>query len=368
MANPFPREFKDGLFWVVKIKLLDGSWKNFNTKIRVEKNAGGDPTEKSLRKALSARDAIQLSENRGFQPFEKEARSEARYGLKEVCEQYYESRVDLWVAKTAENRRDSIQSIVAHFGDTDVRTINNDAVRKFRSALMQRVSNATVNSKLKDLYAVLRFANEEYGLQLKIERVFLPVEDRTDDYLTEAELEEVLVAAERVYLNGESCRDFFEFLACSGMRRGEAIAAKRSWIKGELIVIPAWEMIDGRRVRVTKNGRSRRVPIWDRVAAILERRPKKGLLFPLATEAMSRRFQEALLLAGIERRLKLHNLRDTFTVMALSRGMRVQAVREIVGDELEVLMKHYAAVSSTDLVDAAKRAFGPVLVRPEARG
>ncbi len=363
MARPFTREFKDGVFWIVKIRLLDKSWKNYNTRIPVQFGADGEPTKRSTNKAETARRVIQESELKGLRPFQNNTLEAKKSSLKLLSEKFYESRVDLWVPKTAENRRDSIELILDYFGDIDAREIGNEALRKFRATLAQSRSNATVNSKLTDLYAILAYGRKECGVEVKFDRVFLPEEDRQDDYLSEEELEHVLKASESVTLNGESCRDFFEFCAFTGMRRGEAIACQRNWIKGELIVIPAWELVEGIRNRVTKSGKSRRVPIWDRVSSVLERRPQKGRLFPNTTEAISRRFQQALSLAGVERPLKLHNLRDTFTVMALSRGVRVQAVKEIVGDDLAVLMKHYAAVSSSDLVDAVKRAFGPSVVR-----
>lgn len=363
MPRPFVRKLKGGHFWIIKIKLLDKSWKSFNTRIPVEFGVDGEPTKRSIKKAETARQRIQEAEFKGLRPFEERSEVPRQFFLKSLAEKFYLSRLDLWVPKTAENRRNSIDLILDFFGDIDVQEIGNEELRKFRASMANSRSNATVNSKLTDVYAILTYAKKECNAKVKFDRVFLPVEEKQDDYLSEDELERVLVASESVMLNGKSCRDFIEFCAFTGMRRGEAIACKRSWIKGELIVVPAWELEKGRRIRVTKNGKSRRVPIWERVANVLSRCPGDGKLFPEATEAMSRRFQKALCLAGIERQLKLHNLRDTFTVMALTRGVRIQAVREIVGDDLAVLMKHYAAVSSNDLVDAMKRAFGAKMVQ-----
>lgn len=354
MGSYFARRFAAGEMWVVKLRTATG-WRQYNTRIRVQRNEQGEIQPASTNKVRTAVKRLQDALNRGDDIFRK--KTEVGFGLKFVCEEYIRSRIDQWSLGTAINRRDSVKQILAYFGDVEISRVSSAQVDSFRKKLGRDLSPATVNSRLTDLFAILRFAREVLHVASvpKIERRFLEVPESQDDYLTRDELALVLEQCKRVYLNGESIYDIVCWCANTGMRRGEVLKCRREWIRNDVVFLPGALTEGGRTVRVTKNGKGRRIPVWGELHEILSRCPSKGLLFPRMTIEVSRRFKTAVKLAGIERDLHFHNLRDTFAVQQLDRGVPLRVVQQIVGDGLKVMEKHYLAVNTTELLQAMQR-------------
>lgn len=365
MGKPFVRKLRSGAVWVVKVKLLDGSWYQYNTGIAVEFDGDGDPTARSMKKAEVARDRLQAAESRGEKPFGTESVGESgKLNLRAVIASFIESRGSRWDSGTAGNRRVNAKDALSFFGNVSVVKISNDAIDKYIRHLSSKYAPATVNSKLTDLYALLNHASKRLKIGgVEYERVFVTEPDEVGDYLDANELARVLANCTSKTVNGESIRDFVAFLAYSGMRRGEALQAKWSWIRGDEILIPGFEKQDGKQIRITKNGKPRRVPLWSGLREIVERCPKDGLLFPRMSEASGRRFRQAVREAGIDRSVHLHSLRDTFVHLASGSGIPIEVVRAIVGNDIKVLLRHYAGVRSSDMLAAVERGFGATLVR-----
>jgi hypothetical protein len=73
-------------------------------------------------------------------------------------------------------------------------------------------------------------------------------------------------------------------------------------------------------------------------------------------QKVTKLFPKAVRLAGIARPLKLHNLRDTFIVMALNAGVPLAVVSQIVGhSDIRITIRSYGRFGSTELEAAAKR-------------
>lgn len=338
MSSVRARKYAGGIFWEGWYSDANGKWRGFNTKIPVH----GKTSEKAAEE-LVAWKQMEIQAGRNSDKPQDGRVKAPTIGM--IGDAWIQARGDQWSLKTAQNRRDSLRKAEGFFKDRVVGDITGDVIRDYRRELRKTISPATVNSKLTDLYALLTFAREQGHAAPKPRRDFLDQPTRNDDYLTEDELTAVLTASETILLNGQSLRPFFEFCVLTGMRRGEVLKCAREWMRDGIFFIPGW--LGG--VRVTKNGKSRRVPVSPALRELLTHLPQRGRLFPDMTEEVSRKFQVAIKLCGIERKLKLHNLRDTFVTMALRNRMDLRAIKEIVGDEFGTLFRHYAAISEEDL-------------------
>lgn len=326
MGSVRRRRYAGGWYWEGWYRDSGGKWRGFNTGIVVDGTA-------------SRRAAEELVVWKESHPAGRE-QEKMPLTIGAAGERWVSAQADLWGVKTAQNRRDSLRKAEAYFGGRGIDQIGEEEIRGFRKWLRQTLSAATVNSKLTDLYALLRFAREAgWGAQ-KPRREFLRQPARNDDYLTESELAALLEASAAIFLNGQSVRPFFAFAALTAMRRGEILACSREWVREGILHIPG---------AVTKNGKPRRVPIGPKLAALLTELPERGRLFPAFTEEISRKFQSAVRQIGIERPIKLHNLRDTYVTNALREGMDLRVLREIVGDELKTLFGHYAGITEAEL-------------------
>ncbi len=130
------------------------------------------------------------------------------------------------------------------------------------------------------------------------------------------------------------------------MRRGEALQAEWSWINGDFLCVPGF---------LTKTQTKRLIPITNELRALLGDLPKRKVrLFPGLTDAVTKRFRKAVILAGIGRPLHLHNLRDTFIVQALVAGVPAFMVAKICGNSVRVIEEHYSQFGSEEFSVALK--------------
>jgi integrase len=144
-------------------------------------------------------------------------------------------------------------------------------------------------------------------------------------FFSEAEIRDVLAN-----LPNDGLRDFVEWVACTGQRKGE-------------IASLTWDMVDGSEIRipgeVCKNRRPRVIPLGSELAEIVARRKKAR---PDAKKAKC---------AG-----KLfHDLRRTCTRQLLAAGVPQAIARELTGHRTSAMFDCYAIVSSADVLAAQKR-------------
>lgn len=180
-----------------------------------------------------------------------------------------------------------------------------------------------------------------------------PRVERTEaGLLTTTDLHSLLAAASRSrYL------PFFEFLAHTGLRRGEAMALRWSDVdltRRILRIEATLSRVDGELIRTsTKTARSRRqVPISPRVASILKSLRERQRVervhagsewvetpFVFTTETGQasdprnalRAFKESARKAGLDPSISLHSLRHTAASIMLENGIPLKLVSEVLG-------------------------------------
>jgi integrase len=199
------------------------------------------------------------------------------------------------------------------------------------------------------------------------QRLRLPAEHVEMEYLRLAEIPTYLEACADEY------RTLAEVLVGCGLRISEALAL--TWIDldlaaGAIVVVRSRK--DGGRVGSTKSDVARRVEIGPRLAGLLadhQAREREHRVSPLVftrqdgtspvdRSQVSRRWHaRALAAAGIERHVRLHDLRHTYAAATLAAGESLVFVQQQLGHaDIHTTQRHYGHLEHGYLRDAALRA------------
>ena len=187
-----------------------------------------------------------------------------------------------------------------------------------------------IRQLLQGLYGMIRSLTACFSAEEKKEMAIIPPE-KLGVYLSEAEKYGVLPM-------------FFLELS-SGLRRGELLALRWDDLNVRdriLSVSKQVTRIDGELVITepkTKNS-VRKVALSQQAVALLvrehEQHPDNPILFPSprtggywSPDAVSRINRKLLAKAGIEERVRFHDLRHTFATMALSSGVDVKTLSRV---------------------------------------
>jgi integrase len=173
-------------------------------------------------------------------------------------------------------------------------------------------------------------------------------------FFTEAQIREILAN-----LPDDGLRDFVEWAACTGQRKGE-------------ITSLTWDVVDGGEIRipgeVCKNRRPRVIPIGPELAAIIEKRKKARRVVSidgvtrfadpifhrgdgLPVGEFKKSWATATKKAKCEGKL-FHDVRRTCARRLLAAGVPQVIARELTRHRTSAMFDRYAMVSSADVLAA----------------
>ena len=129
---------------------------------------------------------------------------------------------------------------------------------------------------------------------------------------------------------------YWKFMANTGIRRGEAMIARKDWIRGRDI------FIQSTGEERTKSGQWRRVPLTDGAMEALEAMPDNGeYLFPrMALPSLSRACARDIRAAGLKG--SLHSLRHTYICHLLLANTPIRTVQLYAGHAHITTTEKYA--------------------------
>jgi len=314
----------------VRVKKVGESW-YYDFTIRKVRHRGVIPEARNFAQAKAAADVIWDDLfNERFNPAPVEPTPEPLF-VDFVKETY------LPLQKT--NRKRSLardEQIAGVLGDffegKTLKEIKKSDVERFKrerseshTRYERKRSPATVNRELAVLSAILTLAVDDELIASNPCRRVKPL--RADNtrtrYLTKDEERKLLAALE----GHEWLRSIVTMAIHTGMRRGELF--KLRWFD---VDFPRGMI----RVRDTKTGKDRDVPMNSAVREMLERQPKRsGLVFPSPKTGrqlvdIKRPFGEACTAAGITG-LRFHDLRHTAATRLADAGINVIVIAEILG-------------------------------------
>lgn len=347
----------------MKVRLLSGEWKQYNSGVPVSK-------PRSRQKAMAAANRMQGILDAGGDPF-RGIKGE-RYALEETGARYLQVRGVEWSEGTAWWQRQTVKLFSELAGVKSVTRIDSAAIQLFISRLkvrgvvsakgkrLRNISDHTINIHLRNIKCWLRWAVREYriGEQEWVMPHIPQIRTAKQSYADYFQLEDIrrIVAAAKetcyyIGRNGRHRQDrkaypilpFVLLGFATGMRMGEMLRLD-------------WTMIDRAQGliflsgRNTKTLKSRIVPVPGWVLdVIVETMGDTGRLFPDWRAGGAREaYYRTLEVAGV-RKLKPHNMRDTFAQHHLYEGARPDAVAAILGHGVEVLLQNYVFIGINEI-------------------
>lgn len=224
-------------------------------------------------------------------------------------------------------------------------------------------SAGTVTKELKAFKAMLNRA-VEWGIieAHPFPRVSAPANLRSKiiGYYTPEQLQELYKHSRPPRLGEFDYAPVWQFLANTGLRRGEALKARKSdVINGKLAhkELPdrsfiAVESIPDNDER-TKSGKLRRVPLNSAALAALEHLGNSHLLPRVTPESLTRAFARCARQAGL--RGSIHWLRHTFGSNLVLNGVPLIVVKELMGHASITTTEQYAHLMPDHLAGAVDR-------------
>jgi integrase len=244
------------------------------------------------------------------------------------------------------------------FGPMRLTEISAEEIERYKRTRTPSVRPHTVNNELRVLRTVLNYA-ADMGYpsgKPKIVKLKPRGEGRVRTW-TAAQLEALFVEARK---ESETLMRILVFLANTGCRKGEAIAAEWDWIDfdAEMIRIPSNELWQ------PKNGKPREIPMSDSCRAILSGpRKHERWVFPKSAASRYTEFPKDAFWAA-RGRAKLqggpHTLRHTFASIFLKNQPDLFLLSKVLGHSHQRVTEIYAHL----LPDHLARARNAVNIGP----
>lgn len=229
-------------------------------------------------------------------------------------------------------------------GDVELSTIDKQKVNAIKAGLVSTgISLATVNRYLAGLKTVLNLAYAEWEAIDKVPVIKLYRESKgRTRILTDSE---ELMLSQWFHAHNPVVADVMTGLIETGMRLSECLGLKASDINQVERTITL-------HADSTKSGKSRTLPISDRLMPVIEARLDLGTLFPVSKFYVCEWFakaRQALELAGVS----AHVCRHTFASRMLARGQSIQVVQKWLGHaSIQMSVDRYGHLDITSLKES----------------
>jgi len=244
----------------------------------------------------------------------------------------------------------SLELFQNHVGDKPLSDLAPRDLESFKETRKNGVAATTVNMDIRAVKAAMTTAVDWKFLEINpfanVKQIRIP--KKQPIYLRRQEFE-------LVYKNikSQKYKDIATFAVYTGLRPGEL---------SNLL----WEDVDleKRKIRVqttdeyrVKHGQMRWVPLNNAALQILKKQPQKSrYVFPnrkgemLDFDYVSRRFKEAVRKAGLSEDIQFRHTRSTFASWAISNGMPVYALKQIMGHSSVTTTEVYAKFDEENLL------------------
>jgi integrase len=210
---------------------------------------------------------------------------------------------------------------------------------KYRDDRLKEAGAATVRNELALLSHLFTVAAKDWnmGIQNPVSAVRkpAPVKGR-DRRLSDDEIDKIINATESVELPA-----ILRLLTETAMRRGELSKLR-------------WEDIDLKscvaRLRDTKNGDDREVPLSSRAVAALRGMPRRidGKVFGLSGDGITRAFARACARAEVDD-ARIHDLRHEAVSRLFEKGLNPVEAAAVSGHKTLAMLKRYTHLKAADL-------------------
>ena len=219
----------------------------------------------------------------------------------------------------------------------------------FKKEIMQNRKASTINKYLHYIYTIWETAKYEWGMTLPARNpVSLvkreKVKTRIDRILTTQEYYNLINASKKSNLS--NLADIIEFAYITAMRFGEIT-------KLEVTDIDFQNKLA--KLRDTKNGEDRIVPLTDRAIEICLRYRFRNKLFDIKRDKFRHYFEQACSRASVKN-FRFHDLRACAITNLFLRGWSIAEVSVVSGHKTWSELKRYTRIKPSQLVDKLNNA------------
>lgn len=278
-------------------------------------------------------------------------KKESQVTFNELADRYVEIYAN---QKSFRTKNYMLRTAREHFGErrlSQITCLDLEIYRNNRKATSTPAgkprADASVNREMALLSHLLN-KGVEWGMMeaspyKKGKRLIFKENNQRLRFLSDGEVEALLKAS------SPHLKPIVEVALLTGMRRGELLGLKWEQIRNGFIYLTE-----------TKSGKSRQIPINDRLAEVFkEVRRENQLKSPhVFADSQGKRFYEvkksfakACRKAGIED-FRFHDLRHTFASHLVMKGVSLKAVQELLGHADLTMTMRYAHLSKAHLQEA----------------
>jgi len=219
----------------------------------------------------------------------------------------------------------------------------------FKKSIMQNRKASTVNKYLHYIYTIWETAKYQWGITLPTQNpVALVKKEKVTTHieriLTKQEYQNLLIASENSNLS--FLKDIIQFAYTTAMRFGEITKLEVKDIDFEKSLA---------RLRDTKNGEDRIVPLTDEAVAICLRYRFRNKLFEIKRDKFRHYFEQACRKANINN-FRFHDLRACAITNLFLKGWSIAEVSVVSGHKTWSELKRYTRIKPSQLVDKLNNA------------
>jgi integrase len=230
-----------------------------------------------------------------------------------------------------------------NFGHYSLSSLTPAVIKSYRDKRLLIRHSDSVRKELLLLGRILTAAEREWDVTLPksnpVRRLAIPRKGRGRDRRLLPGEERILIEESQRY--GGFIADIIQFAIETGMRRGEIVRLQ-------------WRDVDFERrvakLRDTKNGFDRVIPLSSRALEILERQTSKrsGNVFSICADSITKAFSRVIDRAGLHD-LRFHDLRHEAASRFFELGLSVMEVSSITGHRDLASLKRYTHLRAEDL-------------------
>ncbi|MCH5180459.1 MAG: tyrosine recombinase [Erysipelotrichales bacterium] len=242
----------------------------------------------------------------------------------------------------------------------EVMDINSENIRKFvRYQTARGLSPTSIIRRVSTIRNFLIYLQREGKYLLQIPKIDLPKKAiHLPTYLTEEEVEALLMAPDMTKKEGIRDRAMLEVMYSSGLRVSELL----SLTKGKVNISKGIVTIIG------KGSKERRVPIGDFALEYLvkyldevrdkKRNARTEVIFlnkfnkPISRQYFHRIIKQYAKLVGIDKEISPHTLRHSFATHLLEHGAQLRVVQEMLGHSDVATTQIYTTITQNRIVSA----------------
>ncbi len=340
-------------------------WMQFFLNGRKHRESTGESDEKKARDALKKRlKQVHASEVTGLMFESVRMRKITVSNLCDALESDFTLR-----GKWSSQNRSHLKRVRDDFGDLLAAAVTPEQIDKYIERRLARRRGAKgeliPGDRPASINRSLQLLGQSFSLAVKrgtlsrapYIRKLSEADNVRQGFFSDAEVKSVLAN-----LPDDGLRDFVEWAACTGQRKGETVSL-------------TWDMVDSGEVRIPgelcKNRRPRVIPLGPELAEIIARRRKARRLVPMdgvtqLAEPIFHRgdglpigeFKKSWATATQKAKCAgklFHDLRRTCARRLLAAGVPQVIARELTGHRTSAMFDRYAIVSNVDVLAAQKK-------------